>query len=150
MTGVKKTTLRSVSRLTFVLVVGWIICFWPARMVRPEEGVKWMSVAAISCLLPGWIVVFLERLAIFRDDMKLILAQIGVRFLAVLIVAVAVKVLHPEFGIVDFYGWLIGFYLLAMAVETLLLREKFGRAGSPPRDNVNDNSPRNTSSSDFL
>ncbi|MEO2029861.1 MAG: hypothetical protein ABGZ23_28685 [Fuerstiella sp.] len=143
----KKTTFRSVNRLTFVLVVGWIICFWPARMVRPEEGVKWMSVAALSCLLPGWIVVFLERLAIFRDDMTLMLGQIGVRFFAILVVALSVRLLHPEFGVVDFYGWLMGFYLLAMCVETVLLREKFAKSSTSPDGDVPSDSQLNKSSS---
>lgn len=120
-----------------IMVVGWVLCFWPARMLRPEHGVKWMSIAAICCLGPGWIVVLLERLAIFRGDIKLMLGQMCVRFLAVLIACIAVKMQHPEFGLVDFYGWLIVFYLLAMVYEVILLREKFAKQPkSPPTESA--------------
>jgi hypothetical protein len=34
----------------------------------------------------------------------------------------AVKKLRPDLGIVDFFGWLIAFYLLALAVEVTLLK----------------------------
>jgi hypothetical protein len=118
-------TSAAVLRLTIVIAVGWVIAFWPARLARPEHGVLWMSIAALCCLVPGWIVVLLEKLTIFRSDLNLILGQMAVRFMAVMVACVAVKWRQPQFGFVDFYGWLIGFYLLAMIVEVVLLREKF-------------------------
>ena len=116
--------------------VGWVVCFWPARMLSPEHGVKWMSIAAICCLVPGWIVVLLERLAIFRGD-RLIFGQMLVRFLAILVAALTVKWLRPDLGLVEFYGWLIVFYLLAMSYEVVLLRERLTvQSKSPPNDSA--------------
>ena len=84
-----------------------------------------MSVAAISCLVPGWVVVLLERLAIFRDNLnKLIMGQMAVRFLAVLGTCAVVKWRQPDLGLVDFYLWLIVLYLVAMVIEVMLLRQK--------------------------
>lgn len=91
-----------------------------------------MSIAAICCLVPGWIVVLLERLAIFRGDVKLMLGQIFVRFMSVMITAVVVKFFRPEIGFADFYGWLVLFYLLAMVFEVILLREKFAEQFPSP------------------
>jgi len=119
------TTLRSLARLTVVFLVGWAACFWPARIARPEDGVFWMSVAAACCLIPGWIAVFLERFPAFHGDVKLMLGQMTVRFLAVAITGVVVRFIRPEFGLAEFYGWLILFYILAMVFEVVLLREKF-------------------------
>lgn len=131
-TSQNRSLLQSVLRLTIVMVVGWVLCFWPARMLRPEHGVKWMSIAAICCLCPGWIVVLLERLAIFRGDIKLMLGQMLVRVVAIMSAALLVRLNNPAFGLADFYGWLIIFYLLAMVYEIILLREKFAQQVQPP------------------
>jgi len=81
-----------------------------------------MTLAAICCLVPGWIVVFLTRLAIFRDDLVAMVVQTLLRLGLVSAVALIVVVQRPEVGVSDFYGWLIGFYLLALAAETVLNR----------------------------
>lgn len=124
MTSQNRKSVQSILRLTGVFVVGWVIAFWPARMSRPD-GVQWMSVAACCCMIPGWLAVVLERVPACRGDVNLMLGQMGIRFFAVMVAAVTVKVWQPEFGFVDFYGWLVGFYLLAMVTEVIFLREKF-------------------------
>ncbi len=106
------------------MAVGWVLCFWPARLLRGEAGVWWMTLAAVSSLVPGWIVVFLSGLAIFPNDLVTMVVQTMLRVGAVGAVAVAVKLLHPEITVVDFFGWLIGFYLLALVTEIWLLRKK--------------------------
>ena len=110
--------------LTFFVAVGWVLCFWPARMLRGHSGILWMTLAAICCLVPGWIVVFLSRLAIFRNDLMAMLVQTFLRLGLVGAAALGVVVWRPEIGVADFYGWLIGFYLLALAAETILSRPK--------------------------
>ena len=110
--------------LTIVVASGWVLCFWPARILRGHSGVLWMTLAAICCLVPGWIVVFLSRLAIFRNDLTAMLIQTLLRLGLVGGLALVVVVWRPEIGVIDFYGWLIGFYLLALAAETVLSRPK--------------------------
>ncbi len=51
------------------------------------------------------------------------MVQTMVRLLTVASVALAVRSLRPELGMLDFFAWLILFYLLAMAVEVYLLRK---------------------------
>jgi len=112
--------VRAVVWLTIVMMVGWVICFWPAKLLHGQSGVGWMSLAAICCLVPGWVIVFLSRLAIFRDPLVAMLIQMLLRLGLVGVVALVVSQWRPEVGVAEFYGWLIGFYLLALAAETKL------------------------------
>lgn len=119
-----KKGLVSAFWLTIVLAVGWCACFFPARWLRGESGIWWMTIAAICCLIPGWIVVFLSMVAIVRDELSAMLIQTMVRLFTVAGVALAVRKLRPELGFVDFFGWLVGFYLLALVVEVKLLKRR--------------------------
>lgn len=119
-----KKGLVSAFWLTIVLAVGWCVCFFPARWLRGESGIWWMTIAAICCLIPGWIVVFLSMVAIVRDELSAMLIQTMVRLFTVAGVALAVRKLRPELGFVDFFGWLVGFYLLALVVEVKLLKRR--------------------------
>ena len=118
-----KKGLVSASWLTVVVAVGWVVCFWPARMLRGEAGVWWMTIAAICCLIPGWIVVFLSMVAIVRNEFTAMAIQMSVRLFTVASVAVVVRKFRPELGFLDFFGWLVGFYLLALVAEVVVLRK---------------------------
>lgn len=76
-----------------------------------------MSLAAISCLVPGWIVVFLSGLAILRHGLASLMLQTMVRLFFVAGVALFVRQFYPAIGFVDFFGWLLVFYLTALALE---------------------------------
>jgi len=117
-----KKGLASAFWLTFILAVGWAICFFPARWLNGERGIWWMTIAAICCLIPGWIVVLLSMVAIVRDELSAMLIQTMVRLFIVAGIALAIRKLRPELGIADFFGWLIGFYLLALFTEVRLLK----------------------------
>jgi len=120
----QRGVLRPALNLTLAIALGWVVCFWPARLLNGSAGVWWMSIAAFCCLIPGWIVVFLSSLAIFPNDLAAMLVQMTVRLVIVGGAAVVVKSLRPEFGPGDFTGWLIGFYLLALFFEVYLLRSE--------------------------
>lgn len=115
--------------LTVVIAVVWVICFWPARQLRGESGVWWMSLAAISCLVPGWIVVFLSGLAILRNELTSLMLQTMVRLFIVAGVALFVRKVYPAVGFVDFFGWLLVFYLTALALEVWFSNGKRSAAG---------------------
>ena len=118
-----KKGLVSAFWLTVAMAVGWAVCFWPARMLRGESGVWWMTIAAICCLIPGWIVVFLSMVAIVRNEFTAMAIQMLVRLFMVASVALVVRKFRPELGFVDFFGWLVGFYLLALVTEVVVLRK---------------------------
>jgi len=116
----KGSALPSAILLTVVIAAAWGVCFWPARALR-SDGVLWMSIAAICCLIPGWIVVFLSGLAIFSNELAVMLVQTMVRLMSVSVVAIVVKKTRPELGFAGFFGWLVGFYLLALLTEVWLM-----------------------------
>lgn len=120
-----KGRFRSALLLSVVMLAGWAVCFWPARYLRGVVGVQWMSIAAICCLVPGWCVVFLSGLAMFRSELAAMTLHSGLRLFLVAGAALAVKKLHPELGFADFYVWLVGFYLLALVVDVLGFRRQF-------------------------
>lgn len=130
MTEKQRGVLKPAINLTVAIAIGWVVCFWPARLMNGEAGVWWMSIAAICCLVPGWIVVFLGTLDIFPDDLSAMLVQTSVRLAVVGGVAVLVKKQRPDLGVAEFFGWLIGFYLLALAVEVWMLRQRRGKTSS--------------------
>ncbi len=118
-----KSGLVSAFWLTVTLAVGWVVCVLPARMLRGDSGVWWMTIAAICCLIPGWIVVFLSMVAIVRNEFTAMAIQMLIRLFAVASVALVVRRFRPELGFVDFFGWLVGFYLLALVTEVVVLRK---------------------------
>ena len=123
------SVLKSVILLTAVIAAGWAVCFWPARLLRGDSGILWMSVAATACLLPGWIILLLSRLSVFSNDLSAILVQSLLRLGSVATVALVVRQTRPQLGVGDFFAWLICFYLLALLAEVWMLR----RAGSNRR-----------------
>ena len=125
-----KTGLVSAFWLTVVVAVGWAVCFLPARMLRGDSGVWWMTIAAICCLIPGWIVVFLSMVAIVRNEFTAMAMQMLVRLFTVATVALVVRKFRPELGFVDFFGWLVGFYLLALVTEVMVLKKNSVRKKS--------------------
>lgn len=114
--------LKSVILLTVAIAVGWILAFWPARVMSSDYGVMWMSVAAVTCLVPGWIVLALSFVSVFANDLSAMVVQSMVRLGSVALVALLVRKQRPDLGFADFFGWLVGFYLLALLTEVLLLR----------------------------
>jgi uncharacterized membrane protein YqjE len=114
-------TVRQAILLTAIIALGWIVCFWPARMVRDDSGVFWMTVAAGICLLPGWVVVGMSGFASLSNDLALMLVQTMVRLMTVSIAAIVVKSNQPTLGFTEFYGWLVGFYLLGLLAEVWLM-----------------------------
>lgn len=125
-----KTGLVSAFWLTVVVAVGWAVCVLPARMLRGDSGVWWMTIAAICCLIPGWIVVFLSMVAIVRNEFTAMAMQMLVRLFTVATVALVVRKFRPELGFVDFFGWLVGFYLLALVTEVMVLKKNSVRKKS--------------------
>ena len=118
-----KSGLVSAFWLTVTVAAGWVVCVFPARMLRGDSGVWWMTIAAICCLIPGWIVVFLSMVAIVRNEFTAMAIQMLIRLFAVASVALVVRRFRPELGFVDFFGWLVGFYLLALVTEVVVLRK---------------------------
>ena len=120
--------------LTGAIAIGWVAAFWPARMLNGESGVFWMTIAAVTCLVPGWIVLGLSSLSIFPNEFSVMVVQSMIRLSSVASVAVVVRRGRPELGFADFFGWLTGFYSLALLVEVLLFRRSDSRGAGKGRN----------------
>ncbi|MEZ6123529.1 MAG: hypothetical protein R3C49_10175 [Planctomycetaceae bacterium] len=126
--------------LTVVLAVGWVVCFWPSRLLSEVEGVHWMTIACFCSLVPGWFVVLLGQFAIFRDEIRLMAFQTTVRFVSVFGVVLVVKWLRPDLGFALFYGWLILFYLLSLVTEVYFVGQQL-KGRLKPSSSVPSSSP---------
>lgn len=128
------SAVRAAGQLTLAFAVGWVVCFWPARMLRPEHGIWWMSVGALCNLVPGWVIVLLDRFRFFSTDLKLILGQMGIRISGVMLAVILLSVFRPELEMLDFYVWLIVFYILTIVIEARLLMKNLSRSAYRPTD----------------
>ncbi len=58
--------LKSAILLTVVvMLVGWGLCFFPAHSLRGMSGVGWMSLAAVSCLIPDGLLFAFQGFRFF-------------------------------------------------------------------------------------
>lgn len=97
----------------------WVVLVGPAWLVADLPGVIGLTVSGILCLVPGLIAVAIqELLGGTRDTFALVAG--GLRLGFVLLGALAAKSWWPEYGIKEFFAWLILYYLFVLAIETWL------------------------------
>jgi len=90
----------SAVNLLIVSVGLWVLSWWPANWLGAGSGVRWMTVALLSVAIPGFINLLVSALPILQDPLKSMLVQMSLRVT------------------VDFYGWLMGFYLVILTFES--------------------------------
>ncbi len=110
--------LASAFNLLLLSLGLWVLGWWPAGWLNPQLGVRWMTTALLIVAIPGFVNLALCGLPIFRDPLKSMLVQMGLRVSVLLVAVLAVKFRWPDVGIQLFYGWLMGFYLVSLAWES--------------------------------
>ena len=122
-----ESTRSSVAFQLSVILIGgvglWALLAGPAWMLAGTMGLIGLTISAVLCLAPALVSVAFDVLFAPSQNV-LFLISTGLRFGLVLASALVAKVSRPEFGIVEFYAWLIVFYLFTLAVETWLLLRK--------------------------
>jgi hypothetical protein len=87
-----------------------------------------MTRALLIVVIPGFINLLLSGLPILKDPLKSMLLRMGLRIAVLLPAVLVVKAWWPDVGIAQFYGWLMGFYLISLAFEawefSVLLRRR--------------------------
>ena len=87
-----------------------------------------MTRALLIVVIPGFINLLLSGLPILKDPLKSMLLRMGLRIAVLLPAVLVVKAWWPDVGIAQFYGWLMGFYLISLAFEawefSILLRRR--------------------------
>ncbi len=103
----------------------WLLMVVPAWMVAGSRGVIGLTISAFLCLLPGWAVfLIVGQWGALQSQASAVLVATVLRLVVVLVGAMAVVGVRPDFGLRDFFVWLIIFYTVTLMVETLLLVRK--------------------------
>ena len=101
----------------------WALLAGPAWLLAGTTGLIGLTIAAVLCLAPALATVAFEVMFAPSQNV-LFLVSTGLRFGLVLGSALVAKTSRPEFGLREFFVWLIVFYLFTLAVETWLLLRK--------------------------
>ncbi len=111
----------------------WALLAFPAYLLGGEVSLAYSAFAAGLCLLPALVTMVGAEWA-FRQSpdtyLLLVLGGTGLRMFVVLGVALAVVLNLPYFQQGGFLTWVLVFYLITLALETVLLlvgRTKPGR-----------------------
>jgi hypothetical protein len=124
---------------TVALLVGgtaglWVVAAYPAYLLGGEEALVYSGVAAALCLLPMTATLVWAGRALGSKPEQALLAVMGgtgLRLVFVIGVAVALYVAAPYFHGRGFLIWVVGFYLVTLALEMGLLLARHGEAGRP-------------------
>ena len=107
------------------VTVLWLLLAGPAYWLAGTAGVEGLSIAALLCLLPGWLVFALGTLyGVANNQAATVLSGTVLRLLFVLFGALAVRNLRPDLQFREFFVWLLVFYMATLLLETLLTAGK--------------------------
>lgn len=99
----------------------WLLLVGPAYWLAGVAGVEGLSIAAVLCLLPGWLVFALGTLyGVANNQAMIVLSGTVLRMLSVLFGALAVREFRPDLQFREFFVWLLVFYMATLLLETLL------------------------------
>jgi hypothetical protein len=116
---------RSLAILIGVTVAVWAAAFLPARMLGGERAVVYSLVALIICLIPSVVtLIWACRTIKYRPSQAfaVIASSMGVRMTFVLGAGLILNQAVPYFEPMSFWVWILGFYMLSLCLETLLVR----------------------------
>lgn len=114
--------LRKVGLLTLIAALLWGAQSFFAFSLAGADGLEGAAYASFICLLPGWLVVYVtSRYPDAGSQASAVLLGTGLRMAFVLVGAVVLIKTRPEWGLLEFYVWLLIDYLVFLALETLML-----------------------------
>jgi hypothetical protein len=116
--------------LALAITALWLLVVLPAQRYFGMAGVEASGVSAVSCLLGGWVTFWLTtRLTQPRMQAVAVLFGTGIRGVFALAGAI---VMDGLLGLApaNYLIWLGLFYLVSLALETVLLMKPTGEAGT--------------------
>jgi len=133
-----RTALRHTAALTIVTLVLWLLLLFPAWSLAGLPGLEGLSYAALLCLVPGWLLIWMSRMLGGSGQQVPVLAMAGsgFRMLFVLCGTLVVQSMRKPLGFREFLVWLIVLYLATLLVETLLVLVPAAGTGSPKPDHA--------------
>ena len=116
---------RSLGILIGVTVAVWAAAFLPARMLGGERTLIYSLVALVICLIPSVVtLIWACKTLKYRPSQAftVIASSMGVRMTFVLGAGLILNQAVPYFEPMSFWFWILGFYMVTLALETLLVR----------------------------
>ncbi|HVV71266.1 MAG TPA: hypothetical protein VHI52_07185 [Verrucomicrobiae bacterium] len=110
--------------LTLLMVgVGlWLVLVGPAYLLAGTRGIEGLAYAAALCTPVGCVVIFVAgRWNTQGAPLAALLLGMLARMGIVLGGVLALRVFRPDLRLVEFAIWVILFYIVTLAAETLLL-----------------------------
>ena len=105
--------------LTASLAGLWLLLSAPAWWIAGWAGLEGLTIAAVLCLVPGWLVFLLASGYGFANFQAVaVLGGMTLRMLFVLAGTLIVLSTRSHLRLKEFVIWLLVFYLAALAVET--------------------------------
>ena len=104
----------------------------PRGGLAGTDGLIGLSIAAALCTVPGLIVFGLA--AAMRGPSQGVVIALGgtaLRLVFVLVGALAVQAVQPRLRFREFFVWLLAYYLILLAAETLLFTRKLDDGVGP-------------------
>lgn len=119
--GVKTLGGRLLALTAGMLAVGLILAA-VAYGMSGLLGVEGLVYSLVLCLIPGLLTVYVSDV-LKKSEMSayIVLVGGGLRMLFVLLGMFGVSALRPELGFREFTVWLIVSYLVALALETVIV-----------------------------
>jgi hypothetical protein len=113
----------------------WLVLLGPAWMIAGRDGLIGVSAAAALCVVPGWIVFWLAAAygAAGGQVPLVVLGGMLLRMIFVFLGMVIVQSANHRLGFREFVVWLLAFYAVLLAVETLLVLPRNESASGQPR-----------------
>ncbi len=113
----------------------WLVLLAPAWFLGGRDGLIGVSVAALLCVVPGWIVFWLAAAygAAGGQIPLIVLGGMLLRMVFVFLGMVIAQSANPHLGFREFVVWLLAFYAVLLTVETLLVLPRNESASGQPR-----------------
>lgn len=114
--------LRQCGKLLVVTLVASLLLSPLAMAMAGVIGLQGLAVSAAVCLLPGLVTVWLA--SAMADPLAKTWVTLGgmlVRMFVVLMAVLIFRQLQPQWGLREFYIWLVVFYNVLLLAETWLL-----------------------------
>lgn len=121
--------LQQCGRLLAIALAALLVLSPLAMLVAGQDGLQGLAVSAGLCVLPGLLTVWLASSV--NDPVAKVWLTVGgmlVRMCVVLIAALAFYKVRPDWGLPEFYIWLIVFYNVLLFAETWLLLPRGDKA----------------------
>jgi hypothetical protein len=116
--------IRRVILLAAGCFASWVLLAYPAYRLGTVRALTDSAIAAGICLLPGALTLVVGYFTFSgkpKDRLWIVLGGTGVRMGMVLGVGLILSWLNPHFQQINFWAWVLVFYLFTLTLEMVLL-----------------------------